>query len=180
MERKSRQLQAPELPYTNIYYQEYWVEDRWFMEFKEENRAELTFPSLTESENQRYAEDIRNQMSVGIHVRRGDFVTIGWATPSECYYESCKSVLKQYPTAHFFVFSDDLEWCRENAKEMGFDLSPQTTYVEGNSAGRSYRDMQLMSMCRGIIRPALSSFSQVAAWLDRDLLFEVKVGKLYE
>lgn len=180
MEYKSRRMQTFDLPYTNVYYEEYWVGDEWFWEFQEENRSELAFPPLTEPENQGYAEEIQKRLSVGIHVRRTDFVTIGWDVPVEEYYAACKRATEDFSDVRFFVFSDDLPWCEKHAEELGFNLAECTTYVKGNTGIKAFRDMQLLSMCRGIIHPAQSSFSQVAAWLNRNLLFEMKLGGIFE
>lgn len=167
------------LPYKNVYYHVYGIEDQWFRAYQEENRSEFVFPALKDTANQVYAEQICSCMSIGIHVRRGDFVKLGWAAPNADFEKSCRHVLDIYPNARFFIFSDDLEWCRRNAKELGFDLAAHTVYVAGNSGEKSYIDMQLLSMCRGIIRPEQSSFSQVAAWLDRNLEIELKIGEIF-
>lgn len=169
-----------DLPYSNIYYFDFWVRDDWFEQDQEENRKELAFPPLTDLRNLKYADLIQRSMSIGIHIRRGDFVKIGWAVPEAEYLRACRETLSRFPDASFFVFSDELDWCKAHAKDLGLDLSEHTVYVEGNINGKDYIDMQLLSMCRGIIRPAQSSFSQVAAWLDKDLLFERKLGRIFK
>ena len=170
-----------ELPYENVYYHGFWAGKKWFQAYEEENRAELSFPELTDAKNKEYASQINNSMSVGIHVRRSGFVPLGWAVPAEWYRPECEKVLDQYPDAKFFIFSDDLPWCRKNAKEMGLDLASQTIYVSGNEEDKkSYIDMQLLSMCKGMIRSRDSSFSQVAGWLNRDLKFEIRFQSLQE
>ncbi|WP_322204105.1 alpha-1,2-fucosyltransferase [Acutalibacter intestini] len=166
-----------DLPYKNIYYHAEWASRKWFDAYAEENRQELQFPPLTDKRNLDYAGQMGNCYSVGIHVRRGDFQNIGWDLPAEVYKSACQKVVLEHPDAHFFVFSDDLEWCRANEKELGFDLSQKTTYVVGNRGKNSYIDMQLLSMCKGMIRNAESSFSQVAGWLNPNLEFEIKLKK---
>ena len=166
------------LPYNNVYYFHSGEEDYCFRQDLKENLRELTFPPLSDSQNLKYADCILGNMSVAVHIRRNTYVDHHWdAAPSE-YRKACKNVLKQFPDAWFFVFSDDLEWCRSHADEMGLNLADKIVYVEGNVCGKNYIDMQLMSMCRGIIRTGMSSFSQVAAWLNQNLEFEIKVGRL--
>ena len=166
-------------PYSNMYYFDYWIEDDWFHQDREENLKELCFPALTDAPNLRYASWIEESMSVGIHIRRGGFVDNGWAVSEQEYLCACQKTLARFPEAHFFVFSDELDWCKAHAEEMGLNLADRTIYVEGNDQGKNYIDMQLMSMCRGIIRPDQSSFSQVAAWLNCNLKFETKLEKIY-
>ena len=166
-----------DLPYSNLYcYYDWWVDDYWFEQDREENRRELVFPQLTDYQNLKYQEQIEKcPMPVGIHVRRGDFVVLGMVVSPTNYQPICKKVLDEYPNACFFVFSDDPNWCRAHASEMGLDLAAQTIYIEGNDHGRNYIDMQLMSMCRGLIRSEDSTFSRTAAWLSKDLKFRVDV-----
>lgn len=164
-----------ELPYENVYYHADWASKKWFSAYTEENLKELTFPPLKDKQNQKYADLIQNCMSVAIHVRMGDFVKYGINLPPRYYKEGCMTTLDRYPNAHFFIFSDDLDWCRQHEAELGFNLAAQTTYILGNRAPDDYIDMQLLSMCRGIVRNEISSFSQVAGWLDQNLEFEIKL-----
>ena len=66
------------------------------------------------------------------------------------------------PTAHFFLFSDDMDWARERLA-----LSPDIpcTSVAHDSASQQspVADFYLMSLCRHAI-VANSSFSWWAAW----------------
>lgn len=165
------------LPYENIYYHAEWGAKNWFSAYEQENLSELVFPPLPDARNLEYARLIKESFSVGIHVRRGSFLweLLGSVVTNEAYMSACKEVLSAHPDAHFFIFSDELDWCKAHEKELGFNLAAHTTYIEGNTEPNNYIDMQLLSMCRGIIRNAKSSFSQVAGWLDRNLEFEVKL-----
>lgn len=167
-----------DLPYPNIYYYTFPAKKDWFSRFKEENLSELAFPQLRDRVNLQYEEAIQSNYSVGIHVRRGDFLLppFNRGVSSKLYNTACKQVMEEHPAARFFVFSDDLDWCRANEEELGFNLAGQTTYISGNTGENSYIDMQLLSLCQGIIRNAESSFSQVAGWLDRNLQFEIKLN----
>ena len=141
-----------QIPEKNIYYHGYWINKNWFTQYREENLVELAFPELTDPQNLRYADIIRDCLSVGVHIRRGDFVTVGLALPTEYYQQSCRQVLNAHPESRFFVFSDDVDWCKANEKALGLDLAPRTVYVTGNDHGKNYIDAQLMSMCKGLIR----------------------------
>jgi len=164
------------LPYENIYYHSFYGKNTWFMTYKAENLAELVFPEITDKKNLEYAEMIKNHMSVGIHIRKGDFADFGWDLPAKYYKEGCQKILAMYPDAWFFVFSDDLLWCEANAEELGLRLPVHVTYVSGNAGEKSYIDMKLLSLCRGIIRNAESSFSQVAGWMNQNLEFDMKLA----
>ncbi len=156
------------LPYENLYYHGYWINGDWFYHYREQMMEELRFPELKDEKNRKYAGQIQNSFSVGIHIRRGDFVTIGWDMPPEYYENACKNVIAENSEAIFFVVSDDIEWCRENEKKLGLNLAKDTIYISGNIDGKNYIDMQLLSMCRGMIM-SNSSFCYLAALMDYNL-----------
>jgi len=157
---------------NNIYYHGYWINKHWFAEYREENWAELAFPPLIGEQNLRYAEEINSCLSVGIHIRRGDFVTLGWTLPISYYQSACKAVVDAHPDSHFFVFTDEVDWCKANEETLGLNLSHHTVYVSGNNHGKNYIDAQLLSMCQGIIM-SNSSFCYFATLMDKNLKFWV-------
>lgn len=168
------------LPFHNIYYYGHWTEDYWYAQDQEENRRELVFPPLTDRKNLKYAEQINGCRSVGIHIRRGDFVNAGRFLSENLYRQACEKAVELLPDACFFVFSDELDWCRANAEELGINLAGHTVYVERNVGDKSYIDMQLMSICSGLVHDKTSTFSQVAGWLNRNLELEIKIMKCEE
>lgn len=157
---------------NNLYYHGYWINKHWFAQYREENWEELAFPALTDAKNLRYADEINNCLSVGVHIRRGDFVTIGWALPDSYYRSACRSILDVRPESHFFVFTDDIDWCKTNEEALGLNLAPNIVYVSGNGCGKNYIDAQLLSMCRGIIM-SNSSFCYFATLMNKNLQFWV-------
>lgn len=156
----------------DLYYHGYWINKNWFYTYKEEIQKELVFPELTGEKNIHYADMIKEDMSIGIHIRRGDFVALGWELPTQYYKESCIRVLNMYPSANFFVFTDDVKWCMEKSEDLGLNLPGRTVYISGNVDGRNYIDMQLLSMCQGIIM-SNSSFCYLAVLLDDQLQFVI-------
>lgn len=152
----------------NIYYHGYWINRDWLKgRHLETLRQELQFAPLTDDKNRRYEEKIMQTNSVALHIRRGDFVKIGWASPVESYRRAVTALHDSIEDAHFFVFSDDLDWCRENLEGMGLNFN-EVTFVEGNTGGSNYIDMQLMSYCKNMVLVSSSSFSYLAALLNRN------------
>ena len=67
---------------------------------------------------------------------------------------------------NMMIFSDDIRWCKENRQAMGLDVFGKVIFVEGNDVdGKNYIDLQLMSMCEGVIL-SNSAFSYLAALLN--------------
>ncbi len=155
-----------------IYYFGYWINKNWLNEYKEQILSELAFPPILDEANLAYAAQIKSTLSVGIHIRRGDFLKHGWEMSPEYYHQNCETVITAYPESTFFVFSDDIPWCRENADVLGLSLAKDVVFIEGNMQGANYIDLQLMTMCKGLIM-SNSSFSYLAALMNHQLDFYI-------
>jgi hypothetical protein len=94
--------------------------------------------------------------SVSIHVRRGDYTLYPDHHPtcSKEYYDV--AISKFGEDCKFLVFSDDIEWCKENFSGERFHCV---------DTGSPYVDLKLMTMCKHHIN-ANSSFSWWGAWLN--------------
>ncbi len=150
----------------NIYYHGYWIHKYWFEKYQNIFLQEFSFPEITDEKNLAYSEQIENSRSVCVHIRRGDYVTLGWQLSPEIYRMGLISFTKQAPGKwHLFVFSDDIDWCRNNSPKLGLDNFPEITFVEGNMQGRNYLDLQLMTKCKAMI-VSNSAFSYLAALLN--------------
>lgn len=152
----------------NIYFHGYWINKDWLKkDYFDILKKELEFTPLTEEHNLQYAKQMEESCSISVHIRRGDFVKLHWDRPPEEYKVAIGIAEQNLENAHYFVFSDDLPWCREHSAELGLDLSEErVTFVEGNRGESSFRDMQLMSLCKGNILVGGSSFSYLAALLN--------------
>lgn len=146
----------------------YFPEDHGWIKFKT--------PSLSRK-NSDTMDKIINNNSVFVHVRRGDYLSATYRTRFEgictaAYYQKAIGMMKErHPGALFVVFSDDIEWCRENISGTGSD----TIYVYRNTGNDSYLDMYLMAHCTaGVI--ANSTFSYWAARLvkKKDIIYPAK------
>lgn len=152
----------------NIYYHGYWINKGWLdSAFANVIKEELSFPEIKDNKNKEFLDEIQHTESVALHVRRGDFLNCGWAIPVESYRDLVRVMRLRIPRAHFFIFSDDVLWCKQNREAMGL-LSTEVTYVEGNMGGNNYIDMQLMSCCKNMILATTSSFSFLAALLNKN------------
>lgn len=151
-----------------VYYHGYWIDKTFFQMTEDIIRQELVFPEINEPKNKEYMDEITSSESCSMHVRRGDFVTIGEALPNEAYRRAVMRLLSIAPDATVFVFSDDLEYCKEHGEEMGLDLPRRVVYVEGNHGSKAFRDMQLMSNCRYMMTMGKSSFTFLSRLLNKN------------
>lgn len=151
----------------------YFIEERYYSQVIDEVKKHLVFPGISEEWNVKYAEQIKNSNSVSIHVRRGDYLSDVYKdkflTLGRSYYKKAVEYIDENivpangadaPT--FFIFSDDEEFVK---REFGW--LENKVIVTGNSGDKSFRDMQLMSLCKHNIT-ANSTFSQWGALLNQN------------
>ncbi len=160
----------PLIPYVtgNTYYHGYWINSEWLKAVEKEVRPELTFPEINESHNMEYLKKIQSSPSCSIHIRRGDYATLGFSLPDKTYREGLIKLMDSAGSFNLFVFSDEIDYCRTHMHEMGLDLAKETIFVEGNKGEKAFRDMQLMSSCRYMVN-GNSSFCYLAALLNENL-----------
>jgi hypothetical protein len=146
----------------SIYLDGYFQSEKYFLPCENEIRKEFTFKSKLNQNEIKYWQSMQTSQSVSLHIRRGDYVgnSILAPLPMSYYEKAILQVVESLQNPHFFVFSDDLKWAKEN-----LNLHHPVTYVEGHIGNDSYRDMRLMSLCKHHII-ANSSFSWWGAWLN--------------
>lgn len=148
-----------------VYIEGYWQSYKYFDEFADRIRSELTPNHPPQGENLQLALRIAQENSVSVHVRRGDYVSNPVASSLHgfvglAYYDAALDrISREIDSPHFFVFSDDLPWARAHLKFPG-----AATFIGHNSGPAAYEDMRLMSLCKHHVM-ANSSFSWWAAWL---------------
>ncbi|MCR4933469.1 MAG: alpha-1,2-fucosyltransferase [Lachnospiraceae bacterium] len=159
----------------NWYYHGYWINKGYFLKYKDILSKELQFPMITDFKNKKYEDKILSTNSCSVHIRRGDFVDLNWSLPPEAFKQAIKKVLEAASNVTFFVFSDDLNWCKEHDEELGLNLTSRVVYVEGNTGLDSFRDLQLMSMCKWYF-VSTSSFDYLGYILNKNLEYTVTLA----
>lgn len=166
-------------PSKNYYISGFYIEDIYYRERLGYLKRVLTFSNDDISDNNRnYISEIEKCESVSIHVRRGDYLSPKYnksfiALPMDYYKEAVERCCRLYENPHFFIFSDDKEYI-----EKEFDWISNKTIVEGNTGNNSYRDMQLMSLCKSNII-ANSTFSVWAGLLNRNSDAHIFYPRIY-
>lgn len=150
----------------DCYYEGYWQAMQYYLPIKEEIVHHFK-PKKFSDYSLSILKLIDRTNSVGIHVRRGDYLKEkdfqGICDLS--YYKNSIQYLKERNLIDkFYIFSNDLVWCKDNIIPLidGYDFE----LVTGNSGECSYMDMFLMSHCKYLII-ANSSFSWWGAFLNQ-------------
>jgi hypothetical protein len=142
----------------NSFLNGYWQSEKYFTEIDSIIREDLKIEdSLMNYIINKYS--ILNENTVSLHVRRGDYIKSNNYHPIQDikYYEKAYDIIND-KSINVLVFSDDIEWCKQNLK---FD---NITYIEGET---NIIDMYIMSLCKHNII-ANSSFSWWGAWLNEN------------
>jgi len=151
---------------ADIYLDGYWQSEKYFKEIEEIIRNDFTIKTPPDPQNVKTADEIRSTEAICIHVRRGDYVSnpttyqsIGLC-PLDYYYRAIDYITSKVENPHYFVFSNDPSWTRQNIQ-----IDAPTTYICNNPPEKNFEDLRLMTLCKHFII-ANSSFSWWGAWLS--------------
>lgn len=151
-----------------LYLSGYWQSYRYFAEIEDQLRRDFEFRDKLPSAAAALAQTIAQPESVCLHVRRGDYTEpknayfIG-VIGMDYYRRAVARVRQVAKRPTFFIFSDDLVWCRENFEWLG-DGVRIVEYDSPSDFKRHASDLQLMARADYFIT-ANSTFSWWAAWL---------------
>lgn len=141
-----------------------WQSLKYFESQEKLIKEVFNFNRPSDQLNLKFANEIKSRNSVAVHVRRGDFTKPQLSDSrmlfdSLSYYqESFEIINKSVEKPVFYIFSDDIQWAKNNFRGYNF------VFVSHNNGCKSYLDMYLMSLCKHFIITN-SSFSWWAAWL---------------
>ena len=150
----------------DCYLYGYWQSERYFKAFEAIIRQDFIFREPLQELNAELSLDMATKQAVSLHIRRGDYVSnpknhnIMSVCDLEYYRLAINYIATQVEQPVFYLFSDDMAWVKQS-----LPMEFPSVYIEHNSGAESYRDMQLMSLCRHHII-ANSSFSWWGAWLN--------------
>jgi len=147
---------------NDSYVQGYFADKRYFKGAENIIKREYTLKNELDKRNKDLIELMKDVDSVSIHVRRGDYIT-NKNNPQflgiNYYKNKINEIERKVKKPYYFIFSDDIEWCRDN-----FGFLENKRFVDHNLGKNSYKDMVLISNCKYNIL-ANSTFSQWGDWL---------------
>ena len=153
-------LEAPK----NSYLEGNWLNEKYFKDQAISIRSDFRFNKLPGHNTDKLKTEIYNSEAVSVHIRRGDYVTNKIAEqrlgilPLDYYKNAAEFIGKKINKPAFFVFSDDIEWCKKH-----LNLESPTFYSDPQN--KNWEDMWLMSLCKHNVI-ANSSFSWWGGWLN--------------
>lgn len=157
----------------NINLHDYFQTEKYFENISDVIRKDFTFKKEIVDPCLDVIVELNNP--IFIHVRRGDYLNQPDNHPT-CSLSYYKDSLELFDSdSPVLVFSDDLEWCRENFTDDRFLIpteNPKYNHLSDTNDGKvksfiPYYDLCMMSMCTGGII-ANSSLSWWGAWLIKN------------
>lgn len=151
----------------NLFLDGYFQSPRYFNDIRDQLLQDFMLAEALSVTGASFANQMKNSTSVSIHVRRGDYiknprVLAEFGVCSLEYYKLAIAHIKQINTnPTFFVFSDDIEWVKEN-----LDVGHSVVFVKDKTIS-DVQELILMSTCKHNII-ANSSFSWWGAWLNNN------------
>lgn len=150
----------------NCYYDGYWQSESFFKPGESVIKKDLEFKLQLNKNIVTSLEKIDSRESVSLHIRRGDYLTRKAHRKlfAKCSIEYYKQAIEFFNSKsnhfHYFVFSDEIEWAKDNFEGSQF------SFIDSNLNFPEI-DLFLMSRCKNNII-ANSSFSWWGAWLNKN------------
>jgi len=164
---------------NDLFLQGYWQCEQYFKRVQHKIRSEVFRGMPLSEETRQVAEKIKQGPSAFLHIRRSDNLSqrarVFHGELGENYYKTAMDLIRgQISNVHFYLFSDEAAWCKQNMKYRDatvIDCNPMSGICDSsgiihrNNEGREVEDLYLMSLCdHGIL--ANSTFSWWGAWLS--------------
>lgn len=148
----------------SILYLGFWQDKKYMLSV---GLPEFKSNLKLDEDNANYLNMMNETNSVAVHVRRGDYTDsniqhiYGNIGTLDFYHEAIHIIKQKVANPHFFFFSDDPEYVKNNFHEENMEV------VSSNSGNRSFFDLYLMAHSKNMIIPN-STFSCWAAYLNKN------------
>ncbi|MEI8390338.1 MAG: alpha-1,2-fucosyltransferase [bacterium] len=148
------------------YISGFFQSQKYFIEIADIIKQNLILKDSAAGANLEMLNRIKSSNSISLHIRRTDYLNKetlylwGNICTDEYYKNAIKYISQKVDNPTFFVFSDDIEYCKNNINP-GFE----TVFVDINNDITAHEDMRLMSNCKHNII-ANSTFSWWGTWLN--------------
>jgi hypothetical protein len=153
------------LKYKRGLFEGYFQVAQYYDKVRDQLLKDFTPRNKPNKQNKAVLDLINSVNAVSIHVRRGDYVklqNIYGVCDLDYYKRAVKHIAKNVKHPHFFIFSDDIKWVKDNLK-----IDYPCEYIDFNHGRDSAWDIWLMANCKHNII-ANSSFSWWGAWLNKN------------
>lgn len=148
---------------NNYYLFGYWQSEKYFKDIKSILQKEFELKSKIKSSHQKIINEMKEENSVAIHFRRGDYLNINKYSnicTDEYYKKAIKIINDKVENPMFYIFSDDIEYAKSN-----WNFGNNVKFIDEKN--NNYEDINLMKHCKHYII-ANSSFSWWGQYLSQN------------
>ncbi len=152
------------IPTDNAVYEGWFQSEKYFKSIADIVRTEFEFVDPILEISKPLLSEIQSSNAICLNVRRTDFLKVDTlnTTNKHYFFKAAKHMIEHIENPIFYVFSDDVEWCKKNIM-----LDAPVTVVGHEHKGRKFGNyMQLMTACKHFIIPN-SSYAWWAVWLNK-------------
>jgi len=147
-----------------VYMDGFWQNYKYLLPSKDKLLKLFSFKLPENFSDNQFLRKIIKSNSVSIHIRRNDYLEpefqhFNVIKTTDYYLRSIEYVKKMCENPEFFIFTDDMQWAKENFRGGNYN------FVDGNFGKLSYLDLYLISLCKHNII-ANSTFSWWGGWLN--------------
>lgn len=160
-EKAYRYFKKPFYLLGNCYVRAWFHDEKYFKHIRSILLQEFT-PRKKIKISKELSEALKNEESVAVHIRRGDYVRVRHALKPAYYNNAIRMMKQKYQNPIFLIFSEDLEWAKKNLSNTN-----DYVYVNEDRKLQDYEELMIMSRCRSNII-SNSTYSWWGAWLNRN------------
>lgn len=152
----------------NSYLDGYFQNERYFHNIEGLLRKDFTFKTSIAKPYHEFERMIETSESVAVHIRRGDYLKLRELDKSfhvcdmSYYIDAMDYITNILKTVSFFIFSDDMLWCKKNLNR------DNVVFVEPTGESSHLNEFELMKSCKHQII-SNSTFSWWAAYLNSNV-----------
>lgn len=149
---------------VDSYLDGYWQNPNYFDHIKTILCEDFTPVTSISQQANEWLLEINSSKSVSVHIRRGDYVnnshtnSVHGVCSIDYYKKAIEHIQQEIDNPIFYVFSDDINWCKEN-----LSFIENINYIDNTKS--AIDDLILMSNCSSNII-ANSTFSWWGAWMN--------------
>lgn len=147
----------------------YWAHEKYFKDIRSILLQDLTLKAEYQTQEFIAAQKrLQQENSISIHIRRGDYANSSTIKsyfglmPLSYYEKAIEKIQEKSESPVFTVFTDDVNWVRENLK-----TKIHLNFIQDAGCFTDYQELVLMSCCKHNII-ANSTFSWWGAWLNQN------------
>ncbi|WP_188074704.1 alpha-1,2-fucosyltransferase [Planococcus sp. ANT_H30] len=154
---------------NNVYIDGYWQCPLYFENMRSELISQFELKRSISLKMQGFITKFEKENSIAIHVRRGDYVNNKnpfsklVLISKEYYDEAIKRAYEKIPNPHFYFFTNDVKWVKENYKNL-----PNSHIISDDISCEDFEELILISRCKHQII-SNSTFSWWGAWLNSNI-----------